>query len=243
VLGTLNRYASRQVAARRLGIHTLSFGRLAHHPPSRVRMGTGWLSLELEAGPSVVRPLVSVLIDDCYGLRRVKGLHRILDVGGDVGIFGVAARIAHPNALIHCYEPSPRVRRVLDHQGAAAGVVVYHEAVGGEDGQVAVEEFAGAVAGRPGDRSADTVRQVAFDEAVSRMGGRVDLVKLDCGGAEWSFFSSAAWGRVDRVAMEYHLSADPPHTHDELRATVRALGFRETHWEPQETSGLIRAER
>ena len=57
------------------------------------------------------------------------------------------------------------------------------------------------------------------------MAGEVDLVKLDCEGAEWEILEDdAAWRSVRNLAMEFHLWAG--YTVEELRSRITQLGFR-----------------
>jgi len=69
----------------------------------------------------------------------------------------------------------------------------------------------------------------------------VDLVKLDCEGAEWSILSdSKAWKNVGRLAMEYHLF-EQPQTHDEIVSLIEAAGFEIDFQKKEATGGFIYA--
>jgi FkbM family methyltransferase len=234
------RFTQRQLAARRLGMPTRLFRDV--QLPERVRCGERWLSLEMpQDDRTLLSPLVEVLIDDCYGLRRLKQADRILDIGGNVGLFSVAARIAHPSATIHAYEPNPRLWEYLRHQAAEAGFTAFPEAVGGSQGLVSMEYREsgdeGSIHSRTQLDEQGSVVQVPFELAVERMGGVIDLAKVDCEGAEWSFLDSPAWSEVARVAMEYHLWSD--HTHREARDALRRLGFRIIRDRPADHYGIL----
>ncbi len=78
------------------------------------------------------------------------------------------------------------------------------------------------------------------------MGGYVDLVKLDCEGAEWSIFQDTeAWKLVGRVTMEYHLWAKPDSTIKDLETELNRLGFRVEAISPSSNPawGLVQAKR
>lgn len=53
----------------------------------------------------------------------------------------------------------------------------------------------------------------------------MDLVKLDCEGAEWSILQDrGAWENVGHLTMEYHLF-ERQQTHEEIARMVEAAGF------------------
>jgi hypothetical protein len=70
-----------------------------------------------------------------------------------------------------------------------------------------------------------SIPQVAFNRAVGRIGGRVDLVKLDCEGAEWEIFEDReSWSRARFITMEYHLGQGD--AHEKVIDVLGAIGFR-----------------
>jgi FkbM family methyltransferase len=210
--------------------------------PSEIRFHGTWLALRVpEDDPTVLSPLIEVLLDDCYGVRRVKDATRILDIGGHVGLFSVLARLAHPSAQVDCYEPNPRLWPYLRHQATEAGFNAFPEAVGSRAARISIEYretgVEGSIHSRTHEDEQGSGRQISFDEAVKRMGGTIDLAKVDCEGAEWSFLDSPAWNNVSRVAMEYHLW--PAHTHDEARGALERLRFRITRQDRHDGFGLL----
>src|SRR5688572_24992765 len=53
--------------------------------------------------------LAQIYFEDCYRLGKVMPKPaRVLDIGGNVGMFSLVARHHFPKAIIHCYEPNPR---------------------------------------------------------------------------------------------------------------------------------------
>lgn len=69
------------------------------------------------------------------------------------------------------------------------------------------------------------MRQVPLAEVVERLGGRIDLAKIDCEGAEWEMFQAAEpWRRIADVRMEYHLWG-PPCFRGEVEQIFSELGF------------------
>lgn len=89
----------------------------------------------------VKNDFLGCFIEDVYGLREFNFTPRtILDVGANVGFFSMAARSYYPNALIHAYEPNPRIIAALANQARAAAFQYFSEAVGSENGTVEIAE-------------------------------------------------------------------------------------------------------
>jgi FkbM family methyltransferase len=167
-----------------------------------------------------------IVIDDCYHLNEIKEpVRTILDIGANIGPFAIAARHHFPTATIHCYEPNRALEKHLAAHCSGIGAQYFIEAVGSKGAAVSL---------RYKNRSMDTeikldtngsTMQTAFADAVAKL-GVVDLLKLDCEGAEWDIFSdSVPWAKVHRLRMEYHLWAKPNSTVRAVEAVLRDLGF------------------
>ena len=66
---------------------------------------------------------------------------------------------------------------------------------------------------------------VSLRTAISRIGGHVDLLKLDCEGAEWDILKDlASFQNVTSIHMEYHL-VEPGQTVEMLIDIFRQSGF------------------
>ncbi|HEV2214017.1 MAG TPA: FkbM family methyltransferase, partial [Terracidiphilus sp.] len=87
------------------------------------------------------------------------------------------------------------------------------------------------------------VSQVTLETSVERMGGAVDLLQMNCEGAEWEILRPGPWWRAVRnLRMEYHLFGDE--TTAQARAMVQALGFHVTRCrQTGEKGGMIWALR
>jgi hypothetical protein len=78
----------------------------------------------------------------------------------------------------------------------------------------------------------------AFKHAVERMGGTVDLLKLDCEGAEWEIFQDPEpFQSVHTIRMEYHLTGG--RTLHDLQQIAMALGFAIEYLSPNSNFGII----
>ena len=123
--------------------------------------------------------------DDCYGLRH-PDLHPsvIVDVGANVGLFAIVARHLFPRARITCYEPNRDLEKSLGNHLERLQVPFHLEAVGRENKSVRLIFGINSLHSRC--EAADSgVPQVCFQEVLTRAGGHINLLKLDCEGAEW----------------------------------------------------------
>jgi FkbM family methyltransferase len=212
--------------------------------PQSVRVGGRAIRLSVPRQPYQRVAFVELLLDDCYDLQaiaRASRVRTVLDIGANVGLFGVAARSAFPEAMIHAYEPNPALEPDLADQARQAGVTYFLEAVGAASGTVTLDfDRDQSVLSRT--RAGGSIPQVAFATAIERLGGAVDLVKMDCEGAEWDILDDReSWSRVAQVTMEYHL--DGPRSHDTIVAVLTALGFGIVWQRRLDGFGLIRAVR
>jgi FkbM family methyltransferase len=168
----------------------------------------------------------SILFDDCYRLAAVKKpVQNILDIGGNIGLFTLAAHRHFPKATIHCYEPNQTVLPHLRSNCATFDVQIHEAAVGESEGFVCLDVSDSSVQAISKIDATGTIRMESFSTIVKEL-GYVDLVKLDCEGAEWEIFRCMdAWQNIRTVVMEYHLWARPGSTIEDLRRELRAAGF------------------
>ncbi len=234
-------FFQRKARAKRLGIQ---FQRAATFkiPNSIVIDGDRkLLSLPDEEGIKVA--FVEIFLDDCYGLKQLSSsIQKVLDIGANVGLFSVAARRQFPQALIHAYEPNPYLENYLQIQAHNVGFDYFMEAVGLSEGKVSLEFNADSVLTRSRVEESGDIPQVAFSKAIERLGGAVDLAKIDCEGAEWLLFQNPeAWQSIQNLAMEYHLVQGQKH--DQVRQIIQNLGFQVKQQIPIENYGLLLAFR
>jgi FkbM family methyltransferase len=174
-----------------------------------------------------------ILFDDCYRLQSIeRPVHTVVDIGANVGFFAIAARHQFPGAAIHCFEPNPRVWPQLHSHADAIGARVIEAAVGFATGHALLDFGKNSlhttvVAGTGGATPVES-----FQSVVDRL-GPIDLLKLDCEGAEWEIFRCTdGWRHVHAVAMEYHLWAKTGSSPDDVRNALNGLGFGDVRIEP-----------
>lgn len=211
------------------------------------------LEIRLHAGP-VLRapntklaawPLLEVLVGDAYHIERLPWRASsemsmcAVDIGAHVGSFTVALSQRYPRANIICYEPSPHSASYLQVNIAAnhldERVQIYEAAIASKSGSVHLYSNAdgsgqasivGPLDGSDAATQAGIVcPAVAFQAAMSSA-GRVDLVKIDCEGAEYDVIlnsTSSCWDNVICVLLEYHPVAG--HSWGELKEYLTGIGF------------------
>ena len=90
------------------------------------------------------------------------------------------------------------------------------------------------------------VPSVNLPQILERLGGQIDLLKLDVEGSEWPLLlSEDGWEGVRNLTMEYHLWARQEMRIDGLVQRVCELGFRilHLHEHSERECGLLVATR
>jgi FkbM family methyltransferase len=228
--------------ARRLGI---SFTRRASFQiPARVKCGSSFVDVYSNGEHGARIDFLMCLIEDGYGLEELSETPAtVLDIGANQGFFALAARSFFPKAVLHCYEPNPRILPVLEKNAAAVHAEVFREAVGAAGGTVFLEESGDSNQARTNSAANGMpVPQVSFRTAVERLGGRVDLAKIDCEGAEWEMFADPEpWKSIRNLRMEYHLM--DRRAFSEVHARLCSFDFEIFHHEPSGDWGTVWARR
>jgi FkbM family methyltransferase len=171
---------------------------------------------------------IELFISDGYELRRLpRNLRTVLDIGANVGFFCFAARNRFPSATIHSYEPNVRLAPYLSANASAVGATVFLEAVAREAGNMVMQDTNQSIAATTRADPSGSVHACAFRDALAKLGGSVDLVKMDCEGAEWEILRDVdAWKKVRFVTLEYHPDQQHVSADTEILDILRNLGFR-----------------
>lgn len=187
-----------------------------------------------------------VVIDNEYRLSTFSAQDTILDIGAHTGSFALAA-LRQGAGTVVCCEPDPANFSLLASNLApyTDRVRLLQTAVWRSDHRVSTLPLH-----NPVDRRNTGANQIAltggvsvaamsFDELVLGLtedGRRLQLVKLDCEGAEWPILlTSRCLDRVESLCGEYHLIPDggrgPFSVTDELPSetllarTLQSQGF------------------
>jgi FkbM family methyltransferase len=155
---------------------------------------------------------------------RLSSTRSILDLGANVGLFGVFAVSRWPGARIVAFEPDPANLAVLEQTIAGNGLrrswTVVPAAAGAHDGETSF--LAGeASLSRLADDGTPGTMTVPVHDVLPAM-AEADLVKLDIEGGEWEILSDARFQASPprALVMEYHPYRCPG---DDPRAAVEAL--------------------
>ena len=214
----------RKIRAQKLG---LEFNRVASfNLPGNLIVQGKRQKVNLPEEKGMDGEFIEVLLDDCYGVEQLSpSLRTIIDIGANVGLFPIAARNRFPQAVIHAYEANPNLEIYLKHQSEIAKFTYFMEALGDRDGKVVLDirEVSGKTRSRVSENG--DVPMISLKRAIDRIGGSVDLAKVDCEGGEWLLFEDRdSWQLVQNLSLEYHLWSG--HTHAETRQVIENLGFR-----------------
>lgn len=146
---------------------------------------------------------------------------RILDLGANVGLFGVFAAGRWPRASVTAVEPDPDnlavLRRCVELSGRGDAWQVVAAAAAAQEGTVAFEgggESLSRIA--PGGAG-----RVSMIDALERLDG-VDLLKMDIEGGEWAILEDPRFAAAAPAVtvLEYHPHLCP---HPDPRAAVEAV--------------------
>ncbi|HEY2055860.1 MAG TPA: FkbM family methyltransferase [Solirubrobacterales bacterium] len=159
---------------------------------------------------------------------------RILDVGANIGLFGVYALGRWSDARITSFEPDPDNFRVLDLTVGANQREGSWDAV-----PAAVSDAVGELNFAPGDGAKSHLSPTEADERTitvpavdffDQLGDGVDLVKMDIEGGEWQILADPrlATAPIQVIRLEWHTLLCPQ---DDARAfaidLLHAAGFEE----------------
>jgi hypothetical protein len=95
----------------------------------------------------------------------------------------------------------------LESNVKQVGATVFAEGVAGQDGAGTFIENGVSMVGQCKVAPTGDISLVSLRTAVEWLGGSVDLLKLDCEGAEWEMFDDLEpFKAVGMIRMEYHLT-------------------------------------
>lgn len=149
---------------------------------------------------------------------RIEGQATILDIGACIGGFARWAQLRWPGAVVHCYEPNPRVHPLLESNVAPMNPAVHVNKVA-----VVLDDVAKAsptvafYQGRNNVGESSIVQAFAATEEaceVPCLSVRelpvADIVKLDCEGNEPALLAEyvKVHGAPAGVMLEYHAPED-----------------------------------
>lgn len=240
-MNRLLQFATRWYRARRFGVAFRGMGRTV--PPTSLTIAGRTFSPTWPDEPLAAAVFINLVVDDEYGLLRLSPAPQtIVDIGANIGMFSNWARDCFPQAVIHAYEPSAASAAMARHNAAHPLTTIYEEGLAAQAGRAAMVDLGDSVLARTTPSDEGAIALVDFATVLQRIGGRIDLLKVDCEGAEWDFMHDrAAFAAVGCIRMEYHLVDG--RTIDDVHALARNLGFRITRLEQNQGFGIAWLDR
>ena len=181
-----------------------------------------------------------------YGVPIQDGW-TVMDIGAGIGDFCIYAAHGNPSTEVYAFEPFYDSFELLKENLALNGiqnVKVIQKAVWGEETELKLQ----LSNGEPlqisshhqfsGEMTAEnlTVDAISLESAMLfAQIQKVDLLKMDCEGAEYEILLNAApeaLSRVARIIMEYH-DIDQVHTHPKIIAFLEDQGYKVTCYRNQ----------
>ena len=174
-----------------------------------------------------------------YGVQVQDGW-TVIDIGAGVGDFSIYAAYSNPTATIYAFEPFPGSYELLRKNLVSnyiENVHTFQLAVWHSDGELLLEGTENeplqitSETSDSGDEAIpeSVVQATALDTILEKHGiEEVDLIKLDCEGAEYDILMkapSSVLNMIKRIIMEYH-DLDAERSHMQLVQFFENHGFR-----------------
>lgn len=170
-------------------------------------------------------------------LRELAGSPLVLDLGGNIGLFGLLSASSHPRCEVISFEPGPPNYRLFEmnrlaNPALAERIELRKQAVGGK--ARATEWFfdeqnpgGSGLFTREGKRY--PVQIAAFSEVVEKLSREVALAKIDIEGAEYEILAATpaeSWQRMRAISIEVHDDPEKKVSRDDFLGRFRNLGFK-----------------
>lgn len=203
------------------------------------------INLSFPEEKGVFIDFVSIFLDDDYNLGKIKHkeITSIVDIGCNIGFFSIAARFAFPKAKIFSYEPNNQLKKFLCTNFSELDIELQISAVGNQSGRVELTKTGDSNQSRVFDQKEGSIEMVSLEYVVNKVGGKIDLLKMDCEGSEWKILEdSESLKKVNNITLEYHLWANGE-SHYYPIELLRRSGFKILKAQSSTDFGIITATR
>jgi len=176
-----------------------------------------------------------------YGAVHGKGV--IVDIGANIGVFTVFAASESPHARIYSFEPVPKnyawLRRNVESSGLDGRVQTFNLGVVSTSGKRTLHLSSSPLHSifEDGEISESIeIECTTLPEILeSNRLERIDLLKMNCEGAEYEIFYSTpdeCFSKISEIRMEFHNEDKKEKNATKLREFLEGKGFQTTHfWE------------
>lgn len=175
-----------------------------------------------------------IFVDRCYDLAFDQPDPVILDIGANSGLFALRLKQLYPSAKISCYEPFPpnfaQLQKTICVNNLAS-VTALPMAVGPGPGRAKLfihKRNMGGHSFYPSEALSTEHVDVEVVDLSSIIGGSrqdVDLLKLDCEGAEFDILMSLTASDASKVRRVIVETTSSLYDVDELNAKMQSLGY------------------
>ncbi len=172
----------------------------------------------------------------------------VVDVGANIGDFAIQAAALCPRGRVYAVEPlggNVEMIGINRSLNGLSNVEILHLALGADEGEVEID-LAGSRSSTLFHAEGAQTEKVRVTTLALFMGEqgiqRIDLLKLDCEGAEWDILPSSIeiLPKIGQICMEFHLGCG--WTVERLAGLLRDGGFEVIH-SPAIWNGLLWATR
>lgn len=159
---------------------------------------------------------------------------KVMDLGGNIGLFGADALGRWPGTTIHSYEPDPANLRLLTRVVAVNGLgsrwAVTGAAVASHTGEMTfvADRFAESHLATDTDEPTGAATVTVPTVDLFEEDHDVDLMKMDIEGGEWSILTDARLPtlKADVIVLEWHAAGCPePDPREAAARLLRAAGY------------------
>lgn len=185
---------------------------------------------------NILQILEIVKYDD-YGLKKIKNPKTIVDIGANIGDFTVLAAKKYPEAKIFAYEPDENIYSLMIKNlslNSSDNVYTFKEGVGRKSevktfysydmsGLSGFTKIQSKKSRRKSIKVTSLFKLMELNKIKS-----IDLLKVDCEGAEFDIFLNAeskVYKKIKNIAVEYHDSLTN-HSHQSLIREFKNNGFK-----------------
>ena len=175
------------------------------------------------------------------GYVTLTATSTVVDVGANIGDFAMQTARLCPQGTIYAIEPVPEQCEMIKAQiklNSVSNVQVIPLAVGSENGEIELFVSGSQSSMYWGTGGRTRVQVTTLDRIMEQHPiQRIDLLKMDCEGAEWDIFplSARVLPAVSQICMEYH---NGKRTAEWLEGWLVQHGFR-VHRTPGPWCGLL----
>jgi FkbM family methyltransferase len=175
-----------------------------------------------------------IFVDRCYDLTLDRSAPAIIDIGANSGLFALRIKQLYPSAKISCYEPFPSNFAQLQNTisiNKLDSVTPLQKAVGARPGRAKLFIHKKNIGGHSfyATEALNTdyvdVEVTDLRSILDDLQQEVDLLKLDCEGAEFDILMSLAVADARKIRRIIVETTPDLYDVDQLNTQMASLGY------------------